>query len=119
MARSKEPPPPIPSLAALLGCEPYWSWLYCNNAHKCRHHRAMPLAPFVIRWGADGSSDVPRRCARCTVCGHKGATMIHPSMGSEESGVYQPFPTGVRQKGGRIGTPAPDLLRGLKVSAPP
>lgn len=52
----------------------------------------MPLAPFVIRWGADASSDVLRRCARCTVCGHKGATLMHPSMGSEEWGGYSPFP---------------------------
>jgi hypothetical protein len=68
-------------------------WLYSNNPHKCRHYRATPLAPLVIPWGADASSNVLRKCARCSKCGHRGATMIHPSMDSEESGIYQPFPT--------------------------
>lgn len=38
----------------------------------------MALAPLIIRLGADASSDVLRRCARCTICGHKGATLKHP-----------------------------------------
>jgi hypothetical protein len=41
----------------------------------------MALAPLVML----------RRCALCTVCGHKGATLQHP--GWIENGVgWQPFP---------------------------
>jgi len=86
MARPKEPPPPIPSLGALQRGEPHWAWLYCTNYHKCWHKRAMPLAPFVIRWGADASSNVLRRRARCSKCGHKGCTLMHPSIGSDGPG---------------------------------
>src|SRR6185312_17348562 len=47
--------------------------------------RAMPApratgvrAVAVIRWGRDASSAVLRKRARCTRCGHKGATVQHP-----------------------------------------
>jgi hypothetical protein len=42
------------------------------------HHAPFACAVAVIRWGADASSDVLRECARCTVCGHRGATFQHP-----------------------------------------
>ena len=32
----------------------------------------------VIRWVPNTSSDKLCRCARCTACGHKGATLQHP-----------------------------------------
>jgi hypothetical protein len=32
----------------------------------------------VIRWGVSVSSDKLRQSARCTACGHKGATIQHP-----------------------------------------
>jgi len=51
----------------------------------------MALAPLIIRSVPDTSGDMLRRCARCTVCGHKGATLQHP--GWVEGGVgWQPFP---------------------------
>jgi hypothetical protein len=51
----------------------------------------MAIAPFVIRWGPDASSDMLRRSARCQKCGHKGATLSHPSW--IENGVgWLPFP---------------------------
>jgi hypothetical protein len=36
----------------------------------------MAIAPLIIRWGPEASSDVLRRCARC---GSRGATLQHPS----------------------------------------
>jgi hypothetical protein len=36
------------------------------------------LALLIIRWGPDASSDMLRQCARCTVCGHKGAALQGP-----------------------------------------
>jgi hypothetical protein len=51
----------------------------------------MAIAPLVIRWGADVSSDRLRRSARCTACGHKGATLQAPELGDGVTG-HQPFP---------------------------
>ena len=51
----------------------------------------MAIAPFVIRWGPNESSDKLRRCARCVVCGRNGATLRHPSWYDEQLG-WQPFP---------------------------
>ena len=47
----------------------------------------------MIRWGAQVSSDKLRRRARCTVCGHKGATIQRPSWAGEHIG-FMPFPGG-------------------------
>jgi hypothetical protein len=51
----------------------------------------MAFAPLVIRWGADTSSDMLRRCARCTKCGTKGATLQQPGWMGEQIG-FAPFP---------------------------
>jgi len=45
----------------------------------------------AIRWGPDTSSDKLRQCARCTACGHKGATLQHPGWAGANIG-FQPFP---------------------------
>jgi hypothetical protein len=51
----------------------------------------MAIAPLIIRWGPDTSSDMLRRCARCTVCGHKGATLQGPGWKNGEV-EWEPFP---------------------------
>jgi hypothetical protein len=78
---------PVPTLGELLH-QPYWLWLRCN---ACGHCVAVALVPFVIRWGADASSDVLRTHARCTVCGRRGASLQHPSWADESVG-WEPFP---------------------------
>jgi hypothetical protein len=45
----------------------------------------------VIRWGPNTSNDKLRRCARCTACGNKGATIQHPGWGGNDVG-FLPFP---------------------------
>jgi hypothetical protein len=65
-----------------------WLGLYCE---KCRHSAPIACAVPVIRWGPDTSSDKLRRCARCTACGHKGATLQHPGWGGADIG-FLPFP---------------------------
>lgn len=85
-----------PERVATLGeihTAPHWFWLYCEG-QDCGHCAPMAIAPFVIRWGPNESSDRLRRCARCTVCGRKGATLRHPSWYDSQVG-WQPFP--VRQ----------------------
>lgn len=41
--------------------------------------------------GPNTSSDKLRRCARCTACGRKGATIQHPGWGGNDVG-FLPFP---------------------------
>ena len=77
---------PVPTLGQLLHA-PYWVWLCCS----CDHRVAVALVPFVIRWGADASSDMLRQHVRCSVCGRRGATLQHPSWGDTDTG-WQPFP---------------------------
>jgi hypothetical protein len=67
-----------------------WLWLHCE---KCQHYAPLACAVPVIRWGANVSSDKLRQCARCTACGHKGATIQHPGWAGEHIG-FMPFPTG-------------------------
>lgn len=82
------PRPPAPTLADLRRSAP---WLWVNCAAGCGHHRPVALAPFIIRYGAEASSDILRRAARCSACGRKGATLQHPSWGGSEIG-FVPFP---------------------------
>lgn len=81
-------PSPVPTLGQLRRESP-WLRMFC--AGGCGHHRPVALAPFIIRWGADASSAVLRRTARCSVCGHKGATLQHPSWVNSLIG-FEPFP---------------------------
>ena len=77
----------VPTLAELRE-HSAWVWVYCD---KCLHHAPVAFVPLMIRWGSDASSDKLRRCARCAVCGHKGATLQHPGWVDTVVG-FQPFP---------------------------
>jgi hypothetical protein len=66
----------------------HWMWVYCAG---CNHGVPMTLAQFEIRWGTDASTDLLRKNARCTACGHKGATLSHPGWGGTHIG-FLPFP---------------------------
>lgn len=85
--------PTVPTLGDLRRSAP---WLWMNCAAGCGHYRPGALAPFIIRYGAEASSDMLRRASRCTRCGHKGATLQHPSWMGMQIG-FAPFPvtTGV------------------------
>jgi hypothetical protein len=78
MAMASYPPGPIPTMGEIQRPAPHWCWIYCRNAicERISSPTAIALAPYVIRWGAEASSNMLRRCARCTICGHKGATLI-------------------------------------------
>ena len=86
-AKRQAAPGPRPTLGQLQRSH-CWTWLYCE---KCLHQAPMALVPLMIRWGAETPSDQLRRCARCTKCGHKGATLQHPGWAGTHIGV-QPFP---------------------------
>ena len=78
--RRPAPPGPVPTLGELQCGTPKWVWAICNGLDEsgrvARLHRApLALAPFVIRWGAEVSSNVMRQRLRCSVCGHRGAVL--------------------------------------------
>jgi hypothetical protein len=75
--RQKRPPPPVPTFGQMRR-HVCWTWVHCINP-KCRHCRPMALTPLIIRWTADGSTDLLRHHARCVACGQRGATLQHPS----------------------------------------
>jgi hypothetical protein len=77
----------VPTLAELRKSSA-WVWVYCE---KCLHRSPVAFVPLMIRWGGDASSDKLRRCARCTACGHKGATLQAPGWAGEQIG-FEPFP---------------------------
>ena len=76
-----------PTLGDLQRATP-WVWVWCK---KGRHHAPLACVVAVIRWGPNTSSDKLRRCARCTACGNKGATIQHPAWGGNDVG-FLPFP---------------------------
>jgi hypothetical protein len=84
----RQPPGPCPTLVQLHRSH-CWTWVYCE-----KWHAPMALAPLMIRWGAETSSDRLRQRARCTKCGHKGATLQHPGWAGTHIG-FQPFPAPV------------------------
>jgi len=48
--------------------------------------RVVAIAPFVIRWRADGRQDMLRRIGRCTECGKRDVALQHPSWGGSDTG---------------------------------
>ena len=90
------PPGPVPTLGELQAGSTKWVWAICNGLDEsgrvaCLHRAPLALAPFVIRWGAEASSNVMRQRLRCAVCGHRGAALQHPSWIDAQIGE-QPFP---------------------------
>lgn len=87
-------PGPVPTLGDLQRGDCKWVWAHCHplrDAFPCGHAAPLALAPFVIRWGPDMSSDMLRRNLRCTACDRRGAVIQHPSWGGSHIG-WQPFP---------------------------
>jgi hypothetical protein len=90
LRRHRDPPGPVPTLGQLRAAFP-WCWLYCAQT-GCDHSMPVAFVPFMIRWGAETTSDRLRRSARCTRCGGKGAVLTMPSAGPEMG--HYPFPVG-------------------------
>jgi hypothetical protein len=74
---------PAASLADLRGVTP-WLWIICE---RCQHHSPTALALSIIRWGADVSSNMLRRSARCTQRGGKSATIQFQGWGGLQAPV--------------------------------
>lgn len=67
-----------------------WTWAYCER-QSCGRGVPLAIAPYVIRWGADASSDLLRKNLTCEKCGWRGASLKHPSWKGTQIG-FQPFP---------------------------
>ena len=67
-----------------------WLWICCEGK-DCARSAAVALAPFIIRWGAEASSNLLRRNARCQKCGTKGVTIQLPGWFGPNN-TEAPFP---------------------------
>lgn len=85
----KAEPGPVATLAQLRAST-CWVWLICDG---CGRQRPAALAPFLIRWAGDASSDLIRRSARCSTCRKVGARTMHPSYMDAVTG-WAPYPAG-------------------------
>ena len=63
-----------------------WLWIFCTSPF-CGHVRAMPLAPWRIRWGVENPSKQMRRYFRCAACGRKGCEFGVPRRGTGQNGA--------------------------------
>src|SRR5262245_37884064 len=81
---------PVPTLAHLrrIAC---WLWVHCGSVGSCLHRTPVALAPVLIRWGADASSDVLRRSAPCSRCGSK-APRSRSRVGEAWTSAWRPSP---------------------------
>jgi hypothetical protein len=77
-------PKPTPATLADLRRVTPWLWVICA---RCLHRAPTALAPWIIRWGADASSDMLRRSARCSQYSGKGATIQIPGWGGLQTPV--------------------------------
>jgi putative SOS response-associated peptidase YedK len=53
----------------------------------CGHSRAMPLAPWRIRWGVENPTQLMRQSFRCGSCGRKGCEFEVPRHGTGQNGA--------------------------------
>src|ERR1700679_1163337 len=64
----------------------------------CGHSRAMPLAPWRIRWGVQNPTQIMRQYFTCGSCGRKGCTFTAPYIGTGQNGRVlgdnEPYPYG-------------------------
>lgn len=66
-----------------------WVWVHCSD-YLCGHARAVPFAPWVIRWGDKDAGNLIRQRFRCSMCGRRGANFIHPGVehGTQRIGAF-------------------------------
>lgn len=83
----KYPDDEVPTVGQLAASEPRWVFAYCVRP-GCGHSRAIPLVPFIIRWGAGASSNRLRRELICSKCGLKGVQIVTAS----PDGSHGPMP---------------------------
>lgn len=56
--------------------QPKWFWIRCVSPF-CSHARAVPMAPWAIRWGKEAPAKM-RETFRCGSCGRRGCIFDRP-----------------------------------------
>lgn len=82
--------PSVPTIVDLLR-DAGWVILNCGNEFGCGRRIATQFPTFIAKYGADASSDIVRVTAKCSVCGHQGATTTAPSWAGQDKG-WAAFP---------------------------
>ena len=72
---------PPPTLAQIRE-DHLWLHVYCGRPN-CPHYAIVYLTPLIVRWGPEASIEKLRRAARCTKCGHRGATVQSSNAASQ------------------------------------
>ena len=77
---------------------PTWIMVRCADAY-CGHGRAVPLAPWRIRWGVQDPRPLMQKHFRCGVCGRKGCSFDQAPRrysGTQDAKRWDPefFPAG-------------------------
>ena len=74
-----------------------WIWVRCKIPF-CGHCRAVPLAPWRIRWGIENPLQLMGRHFRCGSCGRKGCEFEEPRRGTGQNGAvigyHEAYPHG-------------------------
>jgi hypothetical protein len=85
-----------------------WAWVVCISSF-CGHRRAVPIAPWRIRWGEDDTWTAIRQHFRCGACGRKGCVFLVPQVDGEGIDPFPPRDQLLRIGGERkIGETYPD-----------
>lgn len=79
-----------------------WHWISCADPH-CGHARAIPLAPWLIRWGIEGKdiADAIRKHFYCGVCGRRGGVFHGPLVNGDGIEAFPAIADQVRINGPR------------------
>jgi hypothetical protein len=99
-----------------------WVWVRCFDPHCC-HARALPLAPWRIRWGVQDVFPLLRQRLRCGVCGRGGAVFDSPRQdwpGANGSRYWDPeyFPARPLRIAGPRQIPESTKMQQARVLAP-
>jgi len=74
-----------------------WIWLSCVYPF-CGHTRAIPLAPWRVRWGDQDLFQNISRHFKCGSCGRRGCVFYEPRRGTGQNGaavgIDEPYPWG-------------------------
>jgi putative SOS response-associated peptidase YedK len=73
------------------------------GCRKCQAMLCLPLAPLIIRWGAETPIEPMAKALRCTRCGNRGVSLQEPSW---EAGFQRSIPESSRWTGSQDWHPA-------------
>ena len=79
---------PAPTIRDHLKCMPGWLWA---NQHICGCAKAIPLYPFIVRYGLDVTLPEVRLRMRCETCHNVPSSLSLATSGRNEEYRLPPF----------------------------